>query len=154
MIKYFLQLLDWCKLQFTFADARQNKNRLFHEREVWWCSIGLNVGDEVFGKGSQFARPVLIFKKFTGSSFFGIPLTSKIKVGSWYVPVDFSPNQQSFIMLHQGRVLGCERLLKKMIRLNPEQFSEIKVRFAELYNIKDMNSAPLRIPEPGDQCQN
>ncbi len=153
MLKYLIGLLDWCKVQFAFLDAPR-KDHLFHEREIWWCSIGLNIGDEVYGKGPQFARPVLVFKKFTGSSFFGIPLTGKTKVGSWYVPVDFSPNQQSFIMLHQGRVFGCERLLKKMTRLTPEQFNEIKKRFAELYNLKNMSSAPLRMPEPGDECQN
>jgi len=49
--------------------------------------------------------------------------------------------------------LGCERLLKKMARLTPEQFSEIKIRFVELYNLKNMSSAPLRMPEPGDECQ-
>lgn len=27
--------------------------KLFREREIWWCSIGLNVGYEVYGKGSS-----------------------------------------------------------------------------------------------------
>ena len=30
------------------------------EREIWWCSVGLNVGTEIYGKGEDFARPVLI----------------------------------------------------------------------------------------------
>ena len=97
MIKYFLNLLEWCKVQLAFIDPSQ-KNRLFHEGEIWWCSIGLNVGDEVFGKGPQFTRPVLIFKKFTGSSFLGIPLTSKVKSGSWYIPVD-ALHRHSFLII-------------------------------------------------------
>ena len=32
----------------------------FHEREIWWCSIGINLGDEQDGKNELFERPVLI----------------------------------------------------------------------------------------------
>ena len=37
----------------------------FHEREVWWCSLGMNVGFEQDGKGLQYMRPVLILKGFS-----------------------------------------------------------------------------------------
>lgn len=26
----------------------------FHEREIWWCSIGINLGDEQDGKNELF----------------------------------------------------------------------------------------------------
>ena len=35
----------------------------FKEGELWWCSIGINVGVEIFGKGPDAVRPVVIFKK-------------------------------------------------------------------------------------------
>jgi hypothetical protein len=65
MIKYFLRLIEWLKVKTVLVDAPQ-KNSLFKEREVWWCSIGLNVGDEEFWKGAYFTRPVLVFKKYSG----------------------------------------------------------------------------------------
>ena len=37
---------------------------IFHEREIWWSSIGLNVGDEEDGKNDLFERPVLVLRKF------------------------------------------------------------------------------------------
>ncbi|MFH1145912.1 MAG: hypothetical protein V1707_03050 [bacterium] len=37
---------------------------LFREGEVWWCSIGLNLGHEQDGKNVFFERPVLVVKKF------------------------------------------------------------------------------------------
>ena len=37
---------------------------LFHEREVWWCRVGVNVGFEMDGRGETFERPVVIVKKF------------------------------------------------------------------------------------------
>jgi hypothetical protein len=34
------------------------------EREIWWCSAGLNIGDEQNGKNFNFERPFIIIKKF------------------------------------------------------------------------------------------
>jgi mRNA interferase MazF len=31
-----------------------------HEREVWWCALGVNVGLEADGKHDNFERPVLV----------------------------------------------------------------------------------------------
>ena len=60
---------------------RSNDIRIFfHEREVWWCTIGSNVGFEQDGKGEKFARPVLIFKKFNKEIFWALPLSTKIKI--------------------------------------------------------------------------
>lgn len=44
-------------------------NSYVHAREIWWCSIGINVGDEEDGKNSMFERPVLIIKKFNQQAF-------------------------------------------------------------------------------------
>jgi len=27
-------------------------NRLFHEGDIWWCSVGLNIGSEQDGKNN------------------------------------------------------------------------------------------------------
>jgi mRNA interferase MazF len=49
------------------------------EKEIWWCSIGVNIGSEVFGKGDSYTRPVLVINAEVSDSFIGIPLTSSIK---------------------------------------------------------------------------
>jgi len=35
-----------------------------NKREIWWCSLGLNVGVEEDGKNQLFKRPVLVVKVF------------------------------------------------------------------------------------------
>lgn len=30
----------------------------YHEREVWWCSLGVNVGYEQDGSDIEYSRPV------------------------------------------------------------------------------------------------
>ena len=49
-------------------DRKFLKDFYFSEREIWWCSVGINVGVEVNGKNSKFERPVLVLKKFNGQN--------------------------------------------------------------------------------------
>src|SRR3989344_2046680 len=58
---------------------------LISEGDLWWCSVGENVGAESSGKGQNFTRPIVILKKFGKVSFLGIPTTTKKQKGSWYV---------------------------------------------------------------------
>jgi len=46
------------------------------QREIYWANIGENIGFEQNGKGDNFMRPLLIFKKFSNNIFFGIPLST------------------------------------------------------------------------------
>ena len=81
-----------------------NKNErytTFHEGEIWWCSIGLNIGDEEDGKNNNFERPVLVLKKFSKNMLIGIPLSTKIKEGKYYI--NFTSNDFSYSILQIGR---------------------------------------------------
>lgn len=59
------------------------------EGDIWWCSCGENVGVEINGKNKLFSRPVLVYKKLSRYGFIGVPLTSQVKMGTWYVNFDF-----------------------------------------------------------------
>ena len=60
------------------------RSELFREQEIWWCSIGENIGFEQDGKNEMFERPVLVMKKFSSDVFFGIPMTSTRKEHPFY----------------------------------------------------------------------
>ena len=49
----------------------------FNNRQIWWCAVGNNIGLEQNGKGENFERPVLIFKKFNKNIFFGNTFNNK-----------------------------------------------------------------------------
>ncbi|HBM45364.1 MAG: 2,4-dihydroxyhept-2-ene-1,7-dioic acid aldolase [Parcubacteria group bacterium GW2011_GWF2_38_76] len=66
---------DWHVLKSEIENVGQEKK--FREREIWWCSLGENIGFEQDGKNEKFERPVLILRKFNCGMFFGIPLTSQ-----------------------------------------------------------------------------
>lgn len=70
------ELFDEWNIQKQEINLRE-KLVLFREREIWWCSIGKNIGAEQDGKNEFFERPVLVCKKYNNEQFFGFPLTSK-----------------------------------------------------------------------------
>lgn len=55
----------------SFEHNRENKQTYYKEGEVYWMSIGVNVGSEQDGKGRKFARPVLIVKGFSSTLVWG-----------------------------------------------------------------------------------
>ena len=74
MFKIVKRFLEWIQLKEQLHNA-SHKPPLFKEGEVWWCSVGENVGKEINGKSKLFSRPVLVFKKLTSETFLGIPTT-------------------------------------------------------------------------------
>ena len=59
----------------------------YNEREIWWCSLGVNVGFEQDGTGKNFDRLVAVIKGFNKETFFGVALTGKKKKGKYYFSV-------------------------------------------------------------------
>jgi len=110
----------------TKIDKASGERVFFHEREVWWCSIGLNVGFEQDGKGEEFARPVIIFKKFNKEVFWAIPLTTRNKIGRYYVPVDLDDKIERSAIISQLRLIDAKRLRDKFNVVNETDFSKIK----------------------------
>lgn len=104
---------------------------MFHEREIWWCSLGENLGFEQDGKNEHFERPVLILKKFSHDVFLGIPMTSTKKNHPFYFPYKFHGGEGSFV-LSQARILSVKRLQRKIIVVGRGLFSDIKDKFIHI----------------------
>ena len=103
-----------------------NKRCLFFkEGEVWWCAIGVNIGEEMFGKGADFRRPVLIFKRINKNSCIVLPITSKEHLGSWYYPI-LVQGEARWIMLSQIRFISANRLTVCQYALPPEEYAGFK----------------------------
>ena len=96
----------------------------FNERDVFWCSIGINIGDEENGKSELFARPVLVFKKFSTNLFWGIPLTTQIKDSDYYLKVQFRERNNS-IMISHLRLYDSKRLGLRMGKLDIAEYNKV-----------------------------
>lgn len=93
--------------------------------EIYWVGIGQNIGAEIYGKGSAFARPVLILKKINHHTFIGIPLTSKTHQGPNYVNFKFGGVWQ-FAILGQIRTFSIKRLYRRMGRIDELDFEAVR----------------------------
>jgi mRNA interferase MazF len=122
---------EWIKLKERLHSSVKQPP-LFNENEVWWCSLGENVGVEVNGKSDLFSRPVFIYRKLSRNGFLGIPMTTADKSGSWYVEIDFK-NKKQVANLAQCRVLGAQRLSSRMGVLDDADADKIHRQFHELY---------------------
>ncbi len=103
----------------------------FNEREIVFISMGQNIGLEQYGKGEDFLRPVVIVKKFSKKLFFGIPLTSKIKEGTFFHTVHFKNRVNSALLL-QARTFDSKRIKYRLSKLNENEFKKLKSKFAEV----------------------
>ena len=103
----------------------------FYEREVWWASLGENIGSETNGKNFHFERPVVIVKKFSKDMLFVIPTTTKMKIGTWYQPMEFGTVKTQAV-LAQARTISAKRLIRKIGNLSPEQFQPLLENFIAL----------------------
>ncbi len=114
-------------------DINSKVNKLFfHEREILFSHTGLNVGSEQNGKGKSFGRPVIILCKFSKEIFWGIPLTTKNKVGSYYVSVNLGDSVDRTAIIPQLRVMDARRLYQKIGIINKETYENIINRILEL----------------------
>jgi mRNA interferase MazF len=136
---YFLALLEWWKINILLKTKPYN--HLFKEGEIWWCSIGMNVGVEIFGKGPDFSRPVVIFKKFNADSFLGIPLTTQPKEGRWYAQINFGGKERKAI-LTQARTFDAKRLIRKLSTLNPDGLYNLQIEFIQFYGPENLRPTP------------
>ena len=97
----------------------------FYEREIWWCAIGVNIGFEQDGKGGQFARPVLIIRKFSKNVFLGIPLTTAKRETTYHHSFPFL-DATSTALLSQVRLFDSKRLLVKMGKVSEKILEEVR----------------------------
>lgn len=125
------KFLEWVGLKEKLH-AQAHHPPLFKEGEIWWCYVGENVGIEMNGKGEKFTRPIFIFKKYDRYSFLGLPLTSRIKTGTWYVPINFGQKDQ-IVVLSQGRVFDYRRLKEKIGELEETESNKVRDGYNALH---------------------
>jgi mRNA-degrading endonuclease toxin of MazEF toxin-antitoxin module len=89
--------------------------------DIWWASVGQDVGSEINGKSRLFSRPVIIFKELAHGFYFVIPTSPRS--GRWYVPFR-QPDRKMIASLHQARAIDHRRLSTKLGQLDDTVITE------------------------------
>ena len=115
--------LNWARVKYSL-NIKESRSTV-RERQIYWCSVGYNVGHEENGKGDKYRRPILVFKKFNDRLFWGIPMTTKVKENPYYVKVNVDEEVRC-VMVSQLRVMDANRIIEPMERLSLEEFKKVK----------------------------
>lgn len=132
MSEYVKDFDTWNKKKKETDAKLSDRNLYIHEREVWWSSIGVNVGSEVDGKNENFERPVLVAKVISGGGFMGIPLTTKQKGHRYEVSVQHERGTV-YANVSQLRFFSAKRLLRKVGVVDQASFATVLRRVRELF---------------------
>ena len=122
----------WNELKKSINKSTKPKSP--HKGKIYWISIGQNVGCETYGKGKDFARPVLVLSKIQIGyidSFVGVPISSKRrnKKGFMYYKFTGSKGNKQVALLAQIRVFDSKRILNPLdAEIKNDDFDQIKER--------------------------
>lgn len=114
-------------------DIRE-RQLFFKEGEIWWCHIGINVKEEICGKGKEYCRPVVVLRKLSKNTAIIIPLTSRYKEGTWYTNITIH-NKISTACMHQIRFISVNRLINREAVLPDDDFVVLKKSLALLLRL-------------------
>jgi len=124
------KFIEWTKLKIRLHLKEDSACFYYHEREIWWASLGVNIGYEQDGKHENFERPILVLKKFNKNILWELPITSQNKDGNFYYQFEYESNKFS-VILSQLRLISSKRLLRKIRTLSEKDFNDIKKRIKE-----------------------
>jgi mRNA-degrading endonuclease toxin of MazEF toxin-antitoxin module len=100
--------------------------------DIWWISIGKNVGTEINGKSNRYTRPAVILRKLKHDFYLIAPTTSQSKHGSWYVSVRHGNTTMS-VCLHQIRTIDYRRVWSRIGTLADDETRKVNEGFRALY---------------------
>jgi mRNA-degrading endonuclease toxin of MazEF toxin-antitoxin module len=121
------------------------KKIYFNQGDIWWCSIGKNIGTESCGKGDRFRRPVLILKKLSHEACIVLPLGTQEKKGTWFEEVIFE-NGKRWVSLYQIRMVHIKRFERKIGEITKEDMCRVKEKLGALLELS-VNHHPTDVVE-------
>jgi len=122
--KELLNILDWTSVK---ARIIMSEHRPFpRKREVWWASLGQNIGIEVNGKNKRFERPVLVISVLNADSLFVAPITSTIGGNQRYlIPFTSHNGTSQSVNIFQLRTLSTKRFIRKISDISIGNFNAV-----------------------------
>lgn len=104
----------------------------FHEREIWFCTLGENIGFEQDGRGEDYLRPVIIVRKFNNEVCLVVPLTKNQKKGIHYFSFSYKEGLVSTAILSQIRLVDAKRFDYKSGDIREKDFFDLKQKLKQL----------------------
>ncbi|MDD2657328.1 MAG: type II toxin-antitoxin system PemK/MazF family toxin [Candidatus Pacebacteria bacterium] len=126
----------WTPIKKGLHNA-DNPRLFFHEREIWYCHLGENIGFEQDGGDDMFLRPIVIIRKFNNDILWGVPLTRTQKDMPFYFAFKLqsetgTDDEKSVAVLSQIRLIDAKRLRRMIGYISAEDFVLLKKKLIAL----------------------
>jgi mRNA interferase MazF len=119
-------------------NLQKQKSEVFiRSGEIRWCTVGVNVGSEIDGKGESFTRPVLVLHVIGNKLALIVPLSTQKKSVPGYYSFFFKGLEQA-LCIHQIKIISSKRLLRRKGKLTKNRLYEIKKQISEFYNFPSL----------------
>ena len=105
--------------------------QFFKEGEVWWVHLGLNIGYEIDGKGTEYERPVVVIKKYNQYSFLALPLSTVNKSNIHYVSIGVIGGKENYGIMSQLRNIDSKRLINQIGEVDSALLKIIKEKISQ-----------------------
>ena len=99
---------------------------LYKTREIWWANLGLNVGYEQDGTGTNYKRPALVLRGLSRNVCVILPLTTSPKRDRFYIDAGIVEKKPAAAIISQIRLIDTRRLVEKIATLDRAHFDLIR----------------------------
>ena len=128
---YIKNFDTWNKIKKSVDDG---ENKLYIERDIWWCSLGVNVGFEQDGSGESYRRPVVVVRGLSRQMCMVVPLTTSPKKNKHRLKLGkVIGDKSSSAIVSQLRLVDTKRFVRKVGMLEKEKFAKLKNAVRDLF---------------------
>lgn len=106
--------------------VNEKTGKRYGERDIWWCSLGVNVGFEQDGTGKSFERPVVVLRGFSKMVCLVVPLTTSTKANKYHFPLGEIDGKVAAAITSQVRLVDTRRFIDKIGMLETVKFEALK----------------------------
>lgn len=112
----------------------ENTSRYLKAGQIWWCSLGVNIGIETDGKNDKFERPVLILRVFSNEHLVILPIRSNGDSASDYFFIIYNNERKPvYVSLTQVRTVSSRRLIRHIGSISASSLERLKDKFIKLF---------------------
>ena len=123
---------DFDKWNNKKKEIDKEKPHFYREKDIRWCSLGINIGFEQDGTSKTHSRPVLIIRGFSLHVCLVVPLTTSKKKNPYHFSIGIVEGQEAFVILSQIRLIDTKRLQDRLLILEKDKFEQIKKAIRDL----------------------
>lgn len=116
---------DWARLKMKLHNKKTEENEYYYAGEIWWASLGQNIGDEQNGKNRNFERPIIIIKAFSARMLLVVPVSSKVKVNRYRILAQIR-GKSCIANISQMRTISSKRLIRQMGTVSKQDLNAIQ----------------------------